>query len=114
MMTEDQKYNGLRRRDAVGMDKLVEEFIRDMKLASGLNRQRVIEAWKTVSGAGRYTVDVYVRNKVMYCTIGSSVVRNQLYFQKEVLLNQINEYLEADDMYVKEDGMPYINELVLK
>ena len=50
----------------------------------------------------------------MYCTIGSSVVRNQLYFQKEVLLNQINEYLDADDMYVKEGGMPYINELVLK
>ena len=46
--------------------------------------------------------------------MGSSMVRNQLYFQKDVLLNQINEYLENDQMYVKEGGYPYIKELILK
>lgn len=113
-MAYEHKYNGLRRRDAVGMDELVEDFIRDMKLASGLNRQRVAAAWNSVSGAERYTVDIYVRNKVMYCTLGSSMVRNQLYFQKDVLLNQLNEYLEADDMYIKDGEKPYIRELILK
>ena len=107
-------YNGIRWRDAVGMDELVEDFIRDMKLASGLNRQRVAAAWNSVSGAERYTVDIYVRNKVMYCTLGSSMVRNQLYFLKDVLLNQLNEYLEADDMYIKDGDKPYIRELILK
>ena len=114
MMTEDQKYNGLCRRDAVGMDKLVEEFIRDMKLASGLNRQRVIEAWKTVSGAGRYTVDVYVRNKVMYCTIGSSVVRNQLYFQLNALTQRLNEYLSKDPLFAQHSTGPIVKKLILK
>lgn len=113
-MAYEHNKNGLRRRDAVGMDKLVEEFIRDMKLASGLNRQRVIAAWNAVSGAQRYTVDVFVKDKVLYCTLGSSMVRNQLYFQKDVLLNQINEYLDSDDMYVKEDEKPYIKNLVLR
>ena len=47
-MAYEHKYNGLRRRDAVGMDELVEDFIRDMKLASGLNRQRVAAAWNSV------------------------------------------------------------------
>ena len=50
----------------------------------------------------------------MYCTLGSSMVRNQLYFQKDVLLNQLNEYLEADDMYIKDGDKPYIRELILK
>lgn len=113
-MAYEHNKNGFRRRDAVGMDELVEEFIRDMKLTAGLNRQRVIQAWNAVSGAGRYTIDVYVKDKVMYCSIGSSMARNQLYFQKDVLLGQINAYLESDDLYVKEGGAPYIKELVLK
>lgn len=113
-MAYGEKNNGLRRRDAVGMSELVEDFIRDMKLASGLNRQRVAAAWNAVSGAQRYTVDIYVRDKVMYCTLGSSMVRNQLYFQKDVLLAQINEYLESDRMYIKEGDRPYIKELILK
>lgn len=113
-MGYEHKYNGLRRRDAVSMDELVEEFIRDMKLVSGVNRLRVTAAWNAVSSAEKYTVDVYVRNGVMYCTMGSSMVRNQLCFQKDVLLNQINEYLENDQMYVKEGGYPYIKELILK
>jgi hypothetical protein len=113
-MAYEHNKNGFRRRDAVGMDELVEEFIRDMKLTAGLNRQRVIQAWNAVSGAGRYTIDVYVKDMVMYCSIGSSMARNQLYFQKDVLLGQINAYLESDDLYVKEGEAPYIKELVLR
>lgn len=113
-MAYGQNKNGLRRRDAVGMDELVGEFIRDMKLASGVNRQRAIAAWNAVSGAGKYTLDVYLKDKVMCCTIGSSMVRNQLYFQKDVLLAQINEYLDNDDVFVKDGGIPYVKELILK
>ena len=113
-MGYDPGRNRLRRHEAVGMEELVNQFIRDMKLTAGLTRQRVQEAWHTVSGAGRSTIDVYVTDKVMYCTIGSSMARNQLYFQKDVLLGQINAYLESDDLYVKEGDAPYIQELVLR
>lgn len=113
-MAYEHRNNGLRRREAVGMDELVEGFIKEMKLAAGLNRQRVAAAWNSVSGAGKYTIDINVRNKVLYCTIGSSVVRNQLYFQKDVLLSQVNEYLANDDMYIKDGEEPFIKELVLK
>ena len=106
--------NGLRRRDAIGMDELVEEFIRDMKLTAGLNRQRVKEAWNTVSGAGRYTIDVYVKDKVMYCTIGSSMARNQLYFQRDVLRTRVNEFLANDELFVKSPGTEAVRSIVLK
>ena len=108
------KNNALRRRDAVGMDELVEEFIREMKLASGINRQRVREAWNVVSGAGKYTMDVQLVNGVMYCNMASSMVRNQLYFQKDVLLAQVNEYLKNDALYVKNGEKSFIKDIVLK
>ena len=113
-MAYEHKYNGLRRRDAVGMDELVGEFIRDMKLASGINRQRVIQAWNVVTGAQRYTVDVYFKDKVLYCVLGSSMVRNQLSFQKEVILGQINEYLSNDELFVKDDDGLFFKDLILR
>ena len=61
-----------------------------------------------------YTVDVTFRNKVVYCTLGSSMVRNQLNYQKDVLLGQMNEYLASDELFVKEGEPPYITEIVLR
>ena len=51
---------GLRRREAVGMDELMDMFVKNMKIASGLNSQRIADAWDEVTGAGRYTLDKYV------------------------------------------------------
>lgn len=113
-MSADNRNNAIRRREAVAMNELVEEFIRDMKLVSGVNRQRLAVAWNTVSGAERYTVDIYFKDRILYCTIGSSMVRNQLYFQKDVLMNQINAFLEEDEIFVKDGEKPYVREIVLR
>ena len=86
------------------MDELVSQFIKDMKLSSGLGRQRACEAWTKVSGAGRYTLDVSFNNGVMVCVISSSVVRNQLYFQREKLLGRLNELLAADELFAGSDN----------
>ncbi len=107
--------NGIRRKDAVGMQELVSQFIREMKIASGINRQRVTEAWNVVSGASRYTLDVNYDRGVAYCSISSSVVRNQLYFQKDVLRQKMNEFLAKDELFVDDGkGGPAVRTLVLK
>ena len=114
-MAYDSRKNGLRRQEAVAMEELVEQFIKDMKLSSGLGKQRVCEAWTKVSGAGRYTLDVSFDKGVMVCVISSSVVRNQLYFQRDVLVEKLNEFLEADTLY--DDGGkegPAVKVLILK
>jgi len=107
--------NRIGRKDAQGMEELIGQYIREMKLASGFNRQRVFEAWDAVSGASRYTIGRFFRDGMLYCTISSSVVRNQLYFQRDVLLQQINEYLDKDNMLVRDrkDG-PMVRNLILK
>lgn len=106
---------GIRRKEAVGMQELVSQFIREMKIASGINRQRVAEAWEKVTGASRYTLDVNYDRGVVYCSLSSSVVRNQLYFQKDVIMHKMNEFLAADDLFVKDPkGNPSVKALVLK
>ena len=97
-MAYDSRKNSLRRQEAVGMDELVNQFIKDMKLSSGLGKQRACEAWTKVSGAGRYTLDVSFEKGVMVCVISSSVVRNQLYFQRDRLLKGLNDLLASDEL----------------
>ena len=114
-MAYDPRTNRMRRQDAVGMDELVKEFIREMRLSAGLNKQRIEEAWNNVSGAGIYTLDIRYDKGVLYCTINSSMVRNQLYFQRDVLVQKMNEYLEEDDMLVRDvKENPVIRNLILK
>ena len=95
------------------MEKLVLDFIREMKLSAGVNKHRAFEAWNSVSGASRYTLDVSLEKDVLYVSLNSSMARNQLYFQRDVLLAKMNEFLENDSMFVKGAG-PAIKSIVLK
>ena len=109
----DKKDNRFRRKEPVGMERLVQQFIREMKLTPGMNRQRAVEAWNTVSGASRYTLDVTLEKGVLYVALNSSMARNQLYFQRDVLKQKMNELLENDPMFIKGDSPAVIN-IVLK
>ena len=57
--------NRIGRKDAQGMEELIGQYIREMKLASGFNRQRVFEAWDAVSGASRYTIGRFFRDGML-------------------------------------------------
>lgn len=97
------------------MQELVSQFIVEMKISSGINRQRVEEAWNQISGASRYTLGVTYDRGVVYCSLSSSVVRNQLYFQRDVILQKMNEFLAADELFVNDiKGGPAVKTLVLK
>lgn len=106
--------NRIGRKEAQGMSELIVQYIREMKLSSGFNRQRIFEAWDAVSGASRYTVGRFFRDGVLYCTISSSVVRYRLYFQRDVLLKELNAYLESEGRYIDDGAGQPVKNIVLK
>jgi hypothetical protein len=42
------------------------------------------------------------------------MARNQLYFQRDVLKQGMNEYHENDELFVKKPGTPAVRSVVLK
>ena len=107
--------NRIGRKQAQGMTELVMEYIREMKLTTGFNTHRIFEAWDQVSGASRYTISRFYRDGMLYCTISSSVVRNQLYFQRDVLVQKLNEYLDKEDLVIRDHVKgPIVKELILR
>ncbi|MBP5333529.1 MAG: DUF721 domain-containing protein [Bacteroidales bacterium] len=114
-MPEPDKNVRIHRKEAVSMEKLVETYIKQMKLAAGLNTQRIYEAWDACSGAAPYTLRRYFRGGKLYITLSSSVIRNQLLFQKDALVEKMNGYLLEDPLFTKDNSsVGLIQVLILK
>lgn len=107
--------NRVERKTAQPIGEAIREYLRQCRLASGLNTQRVFAAWDDASGAASYTVKRFYREGKLYITLTSSVVRSQLYFQKDALVEKINALLAKDELYDPDDKYACpVKELILK
>ena len=110
-----RRLGGINRKDPVAMEELVQMFIKSMKLSAGFNTRRIFEAWDAASGASRYTLRRFFRDGKLYITLNSSMVRNQLGFQKAALVDRINAILREDELFQKDDPqVKFVEELILK
>lgn len=97
------------------MEEVVSRYIKQMKIAAGLNTQRIFEAWDAASGAGSFTLKRFFRGGKLYITLSSSVIRSQLYFQKDILIEKMNAILSEDPLFTSDNNtVGYIHELILK
>ena len=115
-MAEHKKRNYfIRRKEALTMEEVIEEYIKSAKMASGLNTQRIFAAWDECSGAGPFTLKRYFRSGTLYITLNSSVIRNQLSFQKAALIEKMNATLSGDRLFTSDNRtVGYIQDLVLR
>lgn len=105
----------LKRKEAIPLSNALQDFLRAYKLTAALNTQRVFEAWDEVSGAARYTTNRFYKDGKLYITTNSSVARSQLQFQKDILVERINELLSQDELFTKDDKfVGYVKQLIIK
>ncbi len=85
---------------------IIEEFIKEERLEEGLNRTRLFRAWDIVVGenGARATSNKFFREGVLYCTINSSIMRTQMYYNRENIIAQLNKMLNGT----------VVNKLILK
>ena len=115
MAGEKNRSYFIRRKEALSMEEVIGEFIKSAKLASGLNTQRIYAAWDECSGAGPFTLKKFFRGGTLYITLNSSVIRNQLSFQKEALIEKMNATLAGDRLFTSDNRtVGFIKELVLR
>lgn len=107
--------NGLSRKEAVGIGGLISDYIKEMGLAPGMNTHRIFEAWDACSGAAGYTLKRFFRSGTLYITVSSSVIRNQLYFQRDLLVGKMNRMLIEDELFTGDNRtVGLVEKIVLK
>ncbi len=73
----------------------LKEFIKENKLEKGINKVDVRDAWVKLMGNGvnNYTTAVELKNEVLYVSLSSSVLREELSYGKSKIITMINEEL---------------------
>ena len=100
-MTSKKRHN-----ENLSLSDVLKEFVSTNKLQEGLDKVEIKDAWENLMGNGvnSYTTSVQLKRDTLYVQLSSSVLREELSYGKEKIINMLNEAL----------GKPLIKTLVLK
>jgi predicted nucleic acid-binding Zn ribbon protein len=87
------------RRKTVRLSETLRLFWRDHpELYHKMLEVRVQRLWGELLGPSiaRYTTNVYVKNRILYVSMASSVVRNELISMRKRLVIMLNEHAGSD------------------
>ena len=75
------------------LKELIDKLMKAYQLDGKLNEMNVLEAWPEMMGiaVANRTVDLKIRNKTLYITMDSSVMRDELAHGKSIILHRVNE-----------------------
>lgn len=95
-----------RKNSDLSMADALKEFIHENKLEKGMDKVNAKEAWKKLMGNGvnNYTTGIELENDVLYVSLSSSVLREELGHGRTKIIAMLN----------KELGKELVKKLVLR
>ena len=96
----------MRKTDSEQVGGVIRQYLREMGLETPLNEHRLIQAWDKVLGSAvsRYTKELRIYNQVLFVTISSAALRNELMMRRTELVARLNA----------EAGAQVITQIVLR
>lgn len=88
----------IRHNETNSMKELIDFFIRENNLSKGLRQVSIEEIWKEQMGQGvvSYTDKIVLKGELLIVYLSSSVLREELSYGKEKIINILNESLGED------------------
>ena len=87
----------MRKTESEKVGGVILQYLREMGLETPLNEHRLINAWDTVLGpaASKYTKDLKIYNQVLFVTVSSAALRNELMMRRTELVTRLNAQVGA-------------------
>ncbi|MDR0349912.1 MAG: DUF721 domain-containing protein [Tannerella sp.] len=81
------------------LKKLLDEWMQESKIAPKIYEARVMTAWYDILGPlASSTERLFINNKVLFVSLSSSVVRNELYMQKSKIITALNSKAGGEEI----------------
>jgi predicted nucleic acid-binding Zn ribbon protein len=79
--------------DVKPLGDLIKEFYEQHRGSNYLDEVKVINAWPKVVGPfiASHTIDLYIKNGVLFVRVDSDALRNELNYSKSLLMKNLNE-----------------------
>ncbi len=83
----------MRRSNTQSLGEVLKEYIKEVQIERKLKEVDVVQSWEDLLGKtiAHYTTKIYIRNQMLYVTISSAVVKNELFMMREEIKRKINE-----------------------
>jgi len=82
----------MKRTHTVPIAQVINEILAEYNIDSKLKEARIIASWPEVLGPlARPTDELYIKNKVLFVNLSSSVIRSELSMMRSQLLHRLNE-----------------------
>ena len=96
----------MERRQEKKIGSLLDEFVRKNNLQKGLAEYRIQKSWNELLGksVALSTKSMYIKDRILFVKLHSSVIRNELTLIKDDLIRRLNESAGAeviDDVVIK-------------
>ncbi|CAL2101767.1 RNA-binding protein [Tenacibaculum sp. 190130A14a] len=87
-----------RENNSFSIKDLMGSFIQENNLKKGFQKMHIEEAWEKLMGAGvaSYTSEVKLQNGTLIVRLTSSVLREELSYGKEKIINMLNHEMGED------------------
>lgn len=87
----------MKRGSLKSISEILRETCREEGLETPLNEYRLIQAWGQLLGScvRNYTKNLFIKNQILYVTLTSSVLRQELMMNRRTLVHRLNEHVKA-------------------
>lgn len=96
----------MRKKNTESLRDIIQQVLREQHLDGKLNDKHIIEAWPIVLGKNisNYTLNLNIKNKTLYVSLSSSVLRHDLFLSRQEIKSALNRHV----------GCEVINDIVFR
>ena len=88
----------MRKKNTELLSEVIRQVLKEQHLDKPLYEKRLIDAWPLVLGKNilQYTSDLTIKNKVLYVSLTSSVLRHDLFLSRDEIKKSLNKQVGAE------------------
>jgi len=85
----------MRKRNTEHIGEVIRQFLKQKNLEKPLNEKKLVDAWPVILGNSimNYTTKIYVKRKILYVSISSAVLRNDLFLTRQNIVQSLNNHV---------------------
>lgn len=84
----------MRKSNTQKLSEVIDEFLKGSGLSLKLKKARIINHWEELMGKAiaNRTTSIYIKNKTLFVTLNSSVVKNELMMMRQQIIDALNKH----------------------
>ncbi len=86
--------------DAISLGDAVKKFLESSKIKNQIQSLSIDDHWEKIMGKtiANYTDKIEIRNKTLFIYTTVAPLKNELVFQKDLIIQRVNEQIGADSI----------------